>query len=64
MKPANRTDYLIARALCTAAGAGETSVADADDMLDMLIERYPDLAQRLLHEFETGRPAPHLRVLV
>lgn len=64
MKLANRTDELIARALCTAAGAYETSEADADDMLDLLVERYPDLAQRVLHEFESGRPAPHLRVLV
>jgi len=32
-------------------------------MLELLIDRYPDLAQRVLHEFKTGRPAPHLRVL-
>ncbi len=63
METTKRTDYLIARALCTAAGADETTDADADDMLDLLIERYPDLAQRVLHEFKTGRPAPHLRVL-
>ena len=63
MKPENRTDYLIARALCTAAGTDETTEADADGMLELLIDRYPDLAQRVLHEFKTGRPAPHLRVL-
>jgi hypothetical protein len=61
MNPDNRTDYLIARALCTAAGADETT--DAHGMLELLIDRYPDLAQRVLHEFKTGRPAPHLRVL-
>jgi len=57
-----RTDYIIARALCIAAGAEETGQADADAMLDLLIDRYPELAQRLLHEFENSRPAPHLRV--
>ena len=58
----DRTDYIIARALCIAAGAKETGQADADDMLDLLIDRYPDLAQRLLHEFTDPRPAPHVRV--
>ena len=58
----DRTDYIIARALCIAAGAKETGQVDADAMLDLLIDRYPDLAQRLLHEFKDSRPAPHLRV--
>ncbi len=58
----NRTDYIIARALCIAAAAEETGQADADAMLDLLIERYPALAQRLLHEIGSPQPAPHLRV--
>ena len=58
-----REDYLIARALCIAAGAEETDLPDADDMLDLLIDRYPVLAQRVLHEFRAGCPAPHIRVI-
>lgn len=58
----DRTDYLIARALCIAAGSDETQNHDADDMLDLLIDRYPALAQTILHEFRSNRPAPHLRV--
>ena len=58
----NYTDCIIARALFIAAGAEETEQAEADDMLDLLIDRYPDLARRLLHEFKSSRPAPHLRV--
>ena len=58
-----RENYLIARALCIAAGAEETDLRDADEMLDLLIERYPVLAQSILHEFKSSTPAPHLRVV-
>lgn len=58
-----RENYLIARALCIAAGADETAQDDADQMLDLLIERYPGLAQAFLHEFKSDKPAPHLRVV-
>lgn len=60
--PNSQTDYLIAKALCTAAGSGETELHDADAMLDLLIERYPTLAQKFLREFKTVKPAAHLRV--
>lgn len=58
-----REDYLIARALCIAAGSDETRLGDADDMLDLLIDRYPALAQSILHDTRDGRPGLHLRVL-
>lgn len=59
----NHADDLIARALLIACSAKESSQDDADAMLDLLLDRYPDLAQKLLHEFRGPRPAPHLRVM-
>ena len=58
-----RIEYLIAKALCMAAGSEEIELGDADEMLDILIERYPSLAQKFLHEFNSDKPAPHLRVV-
>jgi len=59
----NYADDLIARALLIACSAKESSQADADAMLDLLLDRYPDLAQKLLHNFKGLQPAPHLRVM-
>ena len=58
------TDTLIARVLVIASGSKEASREDADDMLDLLIDQYPWLAQQMLHEFNSSRPASHLRVVV
>ena len=55
-------EYLIAKALYMAAGSEEIELSDADERLDLLIERYPSLAQKFLHEFNSGKPAPHLGV--
>ena len=62
MASKERAEYLIAKALCTAAGSDETELHDADEMLDLLIDRYPAITQKLLHEFKSDKPAPHLRV--
>ncbi len=59
----HQEDYLIARALCIAAGAEETEQADADRMLDLLIDRFPALARAVLHENRGTEPGLHLRVL-
>jgi len=59
----DRTDYLLARALLIASGSEEASRDDADDMLDLLIDQYPCLAQQMLHEFNSSQPAVHLRVV-
>ena len=41
-----------------AAGSEEIEHSDADERLDLFIERYPSLAQQFLHEFNSGKPAP------